>query len=169
MNSRRFMSDMGASSREGPWGGPVRSVYRTISLPQRDRQVLGPDLNCSELRRARPSNRPRPIATFEVASCRSGADIRLPRGLSLEVVTPLAVLAKPVQKSRPICANPKSTKSTVSDIARDVPKNRWILYVAVPRGVTLSSAVKHLHWQTGVTTRFGTKRLFPAVATLRDQ
>jgi hypothetical protein len=30
-----------------PWR--CRSVYRTLNLPQRGRQVLGADLNCSEL------------------------------------------------------------------------------------------------------------------------
>jgi len=54
MNSRRFMLNMGTSSpvawrrRHRAW----RSVYRTLSLPQSSRQVLGADLNCSESRRA---------------------------------------------------------------------------------------------------------------------
>jgi len=42
MNSRRLMSDMGFLP---PW---CRSVYRTLKLTQRGRQVLGADLNCSE-------------------------------------------------------------------------------------------------------------------------
>src|SRR5262245_9262737 len=43
MNSRRLMSDIGLPP---PWGRC--SVYRTLNLPQDGRQVLGPDLNCSE-------------------------------------------------------------------------------------------------------------------------
>ena len=49
MNSRRFMSDM-AAPQEGQWGGPVWSVYRSLSLPQSGGQVLGVELNRSESR-----------------------------------------------------------------------------------------------------------------------
>src|SRR5262249_48338929 len=40
INSRRLMSDIGASSG---------SAYRTLNLPQKGWQVLGADLNCSEI------------------------------------------------------------------------------------------------------------------------
>jgi hypothetical protein len=46
MNSRRFMSSMGTSSPMPL--APVRSVYRTVSLPRIGGYVLGADLNCSE-------------------------------------------------------------------------------------------------------------------------
>jgi hypothetical protein len=51
MKSRRFLSNMGdcfpyALSARGD--RTVRSVYRTLNLPQGGRQVLGADLNCSE-------------------------------------------------------------------------------------------------------------------------
>jgi hypothetical protein len=52
MKSRRLMSDIGFLLL---WRR--RLVYRTLNLPQRDRQVLGVDLNCSESRRwAGPQN-----------------------------------------------------------------------------------------------------------------
>jgi hypothetical protein len=43
MNSRRLMPDIGL-----PPAWRRRSVYRTLNLPQRGRQVLGAGLNCSE-------------------------------------------------------------------------------------------------------------------------
>jgi hypothetical protein len=43
MNSRRLMSDIGFPLALAP-----RSVFRTLNLPQRGRQVLGADLNRSE-------------------------------------------------------------------------------------------------------------------------
>jgi hypothetical protein len=60
MNSRRFMSSSGlpppAALCRGRWGsqpsadGRLQSVCRTLSLPEKGRQVLGADLNCSESR-----------------------------------------------------------------------------------------------------------------------
>src|SRR5262245_24464936 len=47
MSSRRLMSDMGLPPALAP-----PSVFLTLNLPQRDRQVLAADLNCSESRRA---------------------------------------------------------------------------------------------------------------------
>jgi hypothetical protein len=64
MNSRRLMPNMGTSS-------PVvwrcrhrahRPVYRTLSLPQSGRQVLGSDLNRSESRRGALSG---PLLCFQ--------------------------------------------------------------------------------------------------------
>ena len=51
MNSRRLMSDIG----HPPALAPRRSVYRTLSLPQKGRQVLGTNLNCSESRWVLPT------------------------------------------------------------------------------------------------------------------
>jgi hypothetical protein len=44
MNSRRFMPDIGVPPAS------AMPVYRTLNLPQKGRQILGPDLNRSESR-----------------------------------------------------------------------------------------------------------------------
>src|SRR5262249_39831082 len=62
MNSRRLMTNIGLPpTRHTPPGvttsgrGPLRSIRRTLSLPQNGRQVLETDLNCSESRPALPA------------------------------------------------------------------------------------------------------------------
>src|SRR5262249_54003460 len=57
MKSRRFMSSIGdflPYALSEPPTGPC-SVFRSFSLPQGGRQVLGANLKCSELRRRRPA------------------------------------------------------------------------------------------------------------------
>src|SRR6516225_9474450 len=46
MKSRRLMPDIGVPPAS------ALPVYRTLNLPQKGRQILGPDLNCSESGRA---------------------------------------------------------------------------------------------------------------------
>src|SRR5262249_44471853 len=70
MNSRRLMSDIGLSPA---W--PCRSVYRTLTLPQRGGQVLGAGLNCSESRHCRHTMRQEAAALrdFNQAHVRFGS------------------------------------------------------------------------------------------------
>jgi hypothetical protein len=61
-NSRRLIPGIGFSCL------PPRSVYRTLNLPQRGRQVLGADLKCSESRRGVPT----PLSAHDAAPLHCG-------------------------------------------------------------------------------------------------
>src|SRR5262245_45287672 len=71
MNSRRLTSSIGL-----PPPGAAASVYRTLNLAQRGRQVLGPDLNRSESRRgaAGPS-----VSAHDAAGGRRTAELQCRR------------------------------------------------------------------------------------------
>jgi hypothetical protein len=56
MNWRRFTTGMDSlRSRRPSSGRSAQAVFRTISLPQAGRQVLGANLNCSEISAVSPA------------------------------------------------------------------------------------------------------------------
>src|SRR5262249_47631614 len=112
MNWRRSMPDIGVLP---PW---CRSVYRTLNLPQRGRQVLGTDLNCSESMWGAADLLPcrHPNNSTQHASLAPGSAWALVLEPTAGAIATMAAANKCLAKSNKSCTGREATKNRFAQL-----------------------------------------------------